>query len=429
NSPAYTTPTILTGQRDGTGASNAAYFGPPESFYTKAELPAHWVGTWASAQYYGDPGSGDGGTRDAGNAALTLPGATLRQIIRTAIGGRQLRLTFSNEYGATPLVIQAASVAKANGANNTSDIDVLTNTAVTFNGGSTSVTIQPGQFATSDPLDFPVAALERIAVSTYFGDVPTSLSAHIAARANSYLQRDANVILDAAMTGSTFTHWFTLCSADVLAPTQNKSIVALGDSITDGYGVTNESYTRWVDVLMNNLQANPDTSHLSVINMGIGTNALLSGTNPLAARARFERDVLNQPGVGYVVFLIGVNDLPGSGQTPDNMIAAFDELFKAAAAKGIKVYGGTISPRGSRAAQDVNRQTVNTWIREQYAEGKIYGLADFDELLRDPNNQSALSAAYRNDSIHPSAVGYKAMGDYVYSLILEDVLPVPPVAN
>jgi lysophospholipase L1-like esterase len=424
NYPAYTTPTILTGQRDGTGASNAAYFGPPESYCTekKSDAGAHWVGTWASAQYYGDPGSSDGGTRDAGNAALTLPGATLRQIIRTAIAGPQLRLTFSNEYGATPLTIQAASVAKANGANNTSDVDVSTNTAVTFNGGSAGVTIQPGAFATSDPLDFPVAALERIAVSTYFGDVPTRLSAHIAARANSYLQRDANAILDAALTGSTFTHWFTLCSADVLAPLQNKSIVALGDSITDGYGVTNELYTRWVDILMNDLQANPDTRHLSVVNMGIGTNALLSGTNPLAARSRFERDVLNQPGVGYVVFLIGVNDLPGGNQTPANMIAAFDELFKAAAAKGIKVYGGTISPRGSSVGQDANRQTVNTWIRQQYAEGNLYGLADFDELLRNPTSQNTLSAAYRNDSIHPNAAGYAAMGDYVYSLILEDIV-------
>ncbi len=384
---------------------------------------AQWVGTWASAQYYGDTGSTDSGTRDAGTVALTLPNSTLRQMIRTSVAGNQLRLTFSNEYGATPMTLNSVSIAKANGRNNTSNVDVSTNTPVTFNGGNAGVTILPGQFVTSDVIDFPVAALQRIAVSTYFGDMPTRVSAHIAARGNSYLQFNTNSILNATISGTTKTNWFSLCSIDVLAPAENKSIVALGDSITDGYGVSNESYTRWVDVLMNNLQGNPDTSHLSVINMGIGTNALLSGTNPLAARSRFERDVLNQPGVGYVVFLIGVNDLPGEEQTAADMILAFDEMFKAAAAKGIKVYGGTISPRGSTAAQDANRLTVNNWMRQQYAEGNIDGLADFDELLRNPASQNVLLPSLAADSIHPNAAGYRAMGEYVYSLILRDLAP------
>ncbi|WRS28503.1 sugar-binding protein [Oscillospiraceae bacterium MB08-C2-2] len=380
----------------------------------------NWVGTWASAQYYGDPSGSDGGVSSAGTIALTLPNSTLRQMIRTSVGGDQLRFTFSNEYGATAMTINAASAAKANGSNNTSSIDVSTNTAITFNNGSASVVIQPGEFMTSDLIHFPVNALERIAVSTYFGETPTRISSHIGARANSYVEAGINATSNATLSGSTNTHWFALCNVDVKAPEKNKSIVLFGDSITDGYGVTNERYTRWGDVLMNNLQGNPITSHLSVINMGIGTNALLGGTNPLAAKDRFARDVLNQPGVGYVVFLIGVNDLPGSSQTATNMIAAFDTMFKAAANKGIKVYGGTISPRGSTAAQDANRQTVNAWIRQQYAEEKIYGLADFDTLLRNPDNQSALIPSYAADSIHPNATGYSLMGDYVYSLILDD---------
>jgi lysophospholipase L1-like esterase len=421
NYPAYTTPTILTGQRDGTGASNAAYFGPPESFYTKAEAAdAHWVGTWGAGQYYGDTAGTDAGVRQAGGVALTLPDATLRQMIRTSVGGRRLRLRFSNEYGDTPMTLSAVSIAKANGDLNTSDIDVSTNTPVTFHGGSAGVTIEPGQFAASDPIDFPVAALERVAVSIYFGAVPTRVSAHIAARANSYVQPGVNAIFNETLSGSTNTHWFALCGVDVQAPPENKSIAVLGDSITDGYGVTNEQYTRWVDILMNSLQGSPSASHLSVINMGIGTNALLSGTNPLAARLRFARDVLQQPGVGYVVFQIGVNDLPGGGQTAANMIAAFEELFEAAAAKGIKVYGGTISPRGSSVTQDANRQTVNSWIRQQYAEGKIYGLVDFDALLRNPDSPNTLLAEYRNDSIHPNAAGYRAMGEYVYALLLRE---------
>ena len=438
NEPAFTAPTLLLGNRSGynntvagtaaTASSNgmlSSYFGPPESFCTKVDASLTWVGTWASGQYYGDTAGADSGVNSAGRVALTLPNATLRQLIRPALGGSELRLTFSNEYGATPMTINAASIAKANGENNTSNIDVSTNTAITFNGGSTSVVIQPGEFVTSDIIHFPVAALERVAVSTYFGEMPIRVSSHIAARGNSYIQPESNAILNETLTGTTNTHWFVLCNVDVLASSASKSIVTFGDSITDGYGVSNEQYTRWGDALMTDLQGNPATSHLSVINMGIGTNSLLNGTNPLSARGRFERDVLNQPGVGYVVFQMGVNDLPGNTQTAANMIAAYEGLFEAAAAKGIKVYAGTVSPRGSTVTQDANRQTVNNWMRQQYAEGKVYGLADFDLLLRNPDGQNNILPLYRNDSIHPNAVGYKAMGDYIYSLILEDLNLAP----
>ena len=428
-------PTMLVGSCSGTAATLASaagsatsatlssFIGPPESFCTRTEPDPfknfEWVGTWGAGQYYGDTSGTDAGVRDAGTAALTLPNSTLRQMIRTSVAGDKIRLRFSNEYGATPMVINAVSLAKANGNPNTSNIDVSTNTPVTFSGGEESVTIPPGQFVTSDTIDFPVAALERNAVSIYFGSMPTRVSLHVAARCSSYIQRNTNSVLSATVPSSANTNWFSLCNIDVLAPPKNESIVVIGDSITDGYGVSNETYTRWVDALMNNLQGNPETSYLSVINMGIGTNALLTGTNPLSARGRFARDVLNQPKVGYVVFQIGVNDLPGSGQVANNMIAAFDELYKAAAAQGIKVIAGTITPRGSTVAQDANRQTVNTWIRKQYEDGNVYGLADFDALLRSAAGNT-INAPYNNDGIHPNAAGYKLMGDYVYSLILKD---------
>ena len=417
-------PRLLIGPTSGAVAPVSSFFGPPETYFTKSSGPyadLDWVGTWGAAQYYGDPAGMDAGVRDAGIVARdSLPNSTFRQMIRTSVGGRQLRLKFSNEFGTTPLTVNAVSIAKANGNPNTSNIDVLTNTPVTFDGGNVSVIIPPGEFATSDTIDFPVDPLERIAVSTYFGTLPTRVSCHVAARCSSYLQPGVNSILNETIPSNTNTNWFVLNNIDVLTPRENKSIVVIGDSITDGYGVSNETYTRWVDALMNNLQDNPDTRHLSVINMGIGTNSLLTGTNPIAARNRFARDVLNQPKVGYVVFQIGVNDLPGSGQVANNMIAAFDEMVKAAAAQGVKVIASTITPRGSSVTQDANRQTVNTWIREQYAAGNIYGLADFDELLRSEAGNT-ISTTYNNDGIHPNMAGYKAMGDYLYSLIVKDL--------
>ncbi|MCL1823059.1 MAG: GDSL-type esterase/lipase family protein [Oscillospiraceae bacterium] len=384
---------------------------PPEE--EEEETGGIWVGTWASAQYYGD-NSGDGGKKSALNISKNLPDSTLRQIIRTSSGGEQLRLTFSNEYGETPMTIQAVHIAKAT-VPAKSDIDVSTDTPVTFDNGSAGVTIPAGQKVFSDPVDFPVDALERIAVSVYFGEMPETVSCHVAARANSFIE-EGNVISNESLNGSTNTHWFVLCNVDILSPAESKSIVALGDSITDGYGTKDEEYLRWVDILMNNLQANEATKHLSVINMGIGTNTLLNQQNPTAVIDRFKRDVLEQPEVGYLVFLIGVNDLGGSASA-ESMINAYDEIIKAAQENGIKVYGGTITPTGK---QDDKREAVNDWLRLQYREGNMHGLADFDELLKNPDNPNTMLPEYDNDGLHPSIAGYAAMGEYVYALIAED---------
>ena len=371
-----------------------------------------WVGTWASGQYYGD-NTGDGGRSSALSVSKTLPDATLRQMIRTSTGGPQLRLTFSNEYGETPMTIHAAHIARATVPAG-SDIDVSTDTAVTFHGGSASVTIPAGEKMTSDPIDFPVSALERIAVSAYFGDMPETVSCHVAARANSFIQ-PGDAVSDETLDGAASnTHWFVLCNADILSPPDHQSIVVLGDSITDGYGVTNEEYTRWVDVLMDRLQENPATRHLSVINMGIGTNCLLDQKNPLAGIDRFPRDVLEQPGVGYMIFLIGAND----GEFGSRLTDAYAQMIREAQAQGILVYGCAILPNGYVS---YGRYQVNDWLRQQYEEGGLDGFIDFDELMKDPDNPDCMLPEYDNDGIHPSAAGYAAMGEYVYSRIAADL--------
>ena len=385
----------------------------------------HWVGAWSSSQYYGDPASGNGGIRSAGEVARDqLPNATLRQLIRTAIAGETIRVTFSNEFGETPLTINAASIARASGNPGTSNIDTNTNTPITFDGGERRVVIPPGEFATSDNLDFSVDALERLAISTYFGTLPDRVTSHIAARANSFVQ-PGNNITAATISGTTNTHWFVLCNVDVIAPLESRSIVVLGDSITDGFGVTNEAYTRWVDILMNNLQDNDATRHLSVINMGIGGNGLLGSafSNPPAARHLFPRDVLEQPGVGYVVFQIGVNNFAFSPSVEaDDMIAAYTELIKSAHANGIKVFAGTITPYDEdRAAREEGRQAVNNWMRQQYADGRIYGLIDFDMILRDPYNHARLLPAFDRDGIHPTNPGYSLMGETMFELLYESI--------
>jgi len=382
----------------------------------------HWVGAWSTAMYYGDPSnSGNQGIRDAGVVARdSLPNSTIRQLIRPAIGGETVRLTFSNEFGETPLTINAVNIAIANGNNGTSNIDTGTNTTITFNGGEDGVVIPAGEFVTSDSVVFPMDALERVAVSIYFGELPERVTSHIAARANSFIE-PGNATLNETITGRSITNWFVLCNFDVLKPEEYRSIVAIGDSITDGFGITNEQYLRWVDILMNNLQAHE--SPLSVINMGIGGNGLVgsANSNPPAVRYLFERDVLRQPGVGYVVIQIGVNNLAFSPSvSTDTMIEAYTELIEAANAQGINVFIATITPytpdSGRREREEI-RNAINEWMRRQYADGIVYGLLDFDMLLRDPENHARIQRSYDRDGIHPNNDGYRLMGEALFEIL------------
>jgi len=378
------------------------------------EIDTNWVGTWASAQYYGDE-TGDAGKLSALKISKTLSGSTLRQIIRTSTKGDQLRLTFSNEFGEEPMEINAARIAKA-AVPAKSNINVSTDTQITFNGGKTSVTIPAGKKINSDAVDFPVDALQRIAVSVYFGSMPELVSCHVAARANSFVQY-GNVVSNETVNGDVNTHWFVLSNVDIYTTGNNKSIVALGDSHTDGYGVTNEQYTRWTDVLADKLQENPVTSNFSVINMGIGTNKLLNQLNPAAVINRFERDVMNQPNVGYLVFLIGANDM-APDLNMDAMLAAYEEMILKAHNKRIKVYACTLTPNGY---ENNRRHIINNWLKQQHAQGKLFGLADLDNLLKDPDNPDSLLPLYNNDGIHVNFEGYRMIGEYIYSLILNEL--------
>ena len=126
------------------------------------------------------------------------------------------------------------------------------------------------------------------------------------------------------------------------------------------------------------------------------------------------------------MFQIGINDFLEIGtksgdEVVRNMEAAFEQMFREAVAKGIKVYGGTVSPGTLSEEVDAYRQTLNTWIRQQYAQGHIDELVDFDQLLREPDNPLVIVPTLREDTVHPNLTGYKAMGDYVYSLLLEDL--------
>jgi lysophospholipase L1-like esterase len=225
-----------------------------------------------------------------------------------------------------------------------------------------------------------------------------------------------------------FEHWYTLAAIDVAAASAAASIVALGDSITDGHGATTNGNDRWPDVLARRLQADPRTKNIGVLNQGIGGNHMLTDGSGPNALARFDRDVLAQTGVRWVILLEGVNDIGGFTRLSDpppaehqafvrRIIASYEQVIARAHAANIKVIGATITPYTDSsyyhppASNEADRQTLNAWIRTP---GHFDAVVDFDKLTADPAHPDHLAAAFDSgDHLHPSPAGYKAMGEAI----------------
>jgi lysophospholipase L1-like esterase len=380
----------------------------------------HWVASWGTAQL----------APDAQNAlsAAQWQDATLRQIVRASLGGRQLRVRFSNVFGTEPLVIDAASVGLASGPGQAGASGLR---ALRF-GGAGAVTIPAGAEYISDPVALDVAAGADLAVSLHLAAAPARQTGHPGARATSFVAR-GNRVLDGAWNGAdAVTRWYQLAGVDVLAAPTAHAVVGIGDSITDGYGVAPDSHGRWTDHLAVRLRA-AGVSDVGVVNAGIGGGRLLrDGLGPNLA-SRFERDVLARPGVSHAIVMIGVNDLGVQHREQQDSPAARARLLEemrdaqrqlAARARdsGVCLIGATISPYGASGyyrpgpANEEDRLAYNRWIRES---GTFDGVIDFDAALRDPAQPGRLLAAYDNDGLHPNMAGYKAMADAVPLALLQ----------
>jgi lysophospholipase L1-like esterase len=376
----------------------------------------HWVTSWGTAQM----------VPDAQNElpAVQWQDATLRQVVRVSLGGSRLRVRFSNVMGTAPLVMAGASVALSRGPGRSS-VDPASLRPLRFNGSAT-VTIPAGAEYVSDPVDLVHAAGADLAVSMHLEAAPARQTSHPGSRATSFAAPGRHEMDAELPQASAFTHWFQLSAIELDAGPGARAVVAIGDSITDGYGVAPDTNARWTDGLALRLRQ-AGIGELGVVNAGIGGGRLLrDGLGPNLA-ARFERDVLGREGVSHAIVMIGVNDFGSQhrdkADTPEararllaDMQQALRQLLARAHARGVCVIGATITPYGGSGyyqpgpANELDRQAYNRWIRE--AAG-FDGVVDFDAALRDPARPDRILAAYDNDGLHPNLAGYRAMADAV----------------
>lgn len=368
---------------------------------------AHWVDTW-------------GAVPDTVGPALRSQ--TVRQILRVSIGGAQLRIRLSNLYGSGPVVIGPVHIALH--ANHLA-IRPESDHAITFDGKAT-VTVAKGQSVLSDPVALRVAPLQELAVSIYLpGDTGPS-TMHALGMSTAYVTQGGDATAAVDLAGSKrFSSRVFLTDVEVAAPPSARALVAFGDSITDGYASTPDADHRWPDMLADRLQSDPALSSIAVVNSGISGNRILNDGAGPSALSRFDRDALEKPGVRWILLLEGINDIGAASMLPtakndvsaQQIIDGMKTLIARAHARGIKIYGATLTPFGGMkwpyytGAGEVKRQAINSWIRTS---GAFDAVVDFDKATRDPAHPDHYLPAFDSgDHLHPSDAGYKAMANAI----------------
>jgi lysophospholipase L1-like esterase len=395
----------------GAPAAGAAPAGPAAGAAPAAPAVAAPAGPPAG------PGGGGGGRGFAPPA--TVNNQTLRQIVHTSIGGSRVRVVLSNVFGTAPVQIGGASVALRE---QESSIQPSTSKTLLF-GGSPTATILAGATLVSDPVDLTLAPLSDLAIDLFVpGDLgvsPSPVTTHNGASQTNYVSEPGNHVGVPTMTAALRPGaWFLIARVEVTAPNATLALVAFGDSITDGARSTTDMNTRWPDVLARRLAARRGPG-VAVLNAGISGNRVLGDGAGVSALARFDKDVLMQTGVTHVVVMEGINDIGIARSNPSpsaaDLIAGHKQLIERARARGLKIYGATLTPYEGAAyfspEGEAKRQALNEWIRTS---GAYDGVIDMDKATRDPAAPSKFLPAYDSgDHLHPGDAGYKAMGDAV----------------
>jgi lysophospholipase L1-like esterase len=368
-----------------------------------------WTGSWATAPQVVEPNNMP--------PAPGLTNNTIRPIVRVSIGGNTIRLRFSNIFSHQTVTMKLVTIALAKEG---SEVDRHTLKPLKF-AGKKEVIMQPGTEIKSDPLQYKLPAGSRIAITIAFAETSSDVTGHPGSRTTSYLAEGNQAMAATLEKAVAVDHWYVIQGIEVQSKNGNRAIAILGNSITDGRGSGTNKQNRWSDVLSEQLLKNPSTSGLGVLNLGIGGNCVVRGGLGQPAVRRFDRDILGQSNVHWLIILEGVNDIGGIRSAEDapvmvsDLIATYNQMINKAHAKGIKVYGATILPF-AKSFYDKDfrlaaRDSVNAWIRTG---GRFDAVIDFDKRMRDPaNQQTLLSDLHTGDYLHPNETGYRIMGECV----------------
>lgn len=381
-------------------------------------LMGRWTGTWATAMQVPVksfmPYNNDMSNR------------SVRQVIKVSAGGDIVRLQLSNIFSSEPVEIRSVYIAHAL---DSFRIDTESVEYLRFNGHQ-RVVIAPGKSVWSDAERFALKPLGRLAITINYKSAPKSPTVHMGSRTTSYILRGYSGPQTDFSKAFRYEKWFNIAALNVYAK-DVRTFAILGNSITDGKGSTTDHQNRWPDEMSFNLyelgnrqlKEGLPRRQFGVLNLGIGNNRVLSVGYGLAAKDRFDRDILGQAGVTDVIIFEGINDL---GTSHDGLATARQlvEQYKLMIAKcrraHLRVFLATVPPmHGSgyyTPGHEVGRRFVNEWVRTQK---EADGFLDFDKLLQDPANPLALRPEWRlDDCLHPNALGYKQMGRYAAEYFL-----------
>ncbi|MGP4087011.1 SGNH/GDSL hydrolase family protein [Streptomyces sp. KR55] len=416
---------IYVGVASDNGTAQRTVAGPRPHNSAAPASTGIWVGSWSTS-----PAAAEPGTETAG-----LTDRSVRNVVHASVGGTSARITLSNLYGRQPLTITHATIALA-AADDSAAAAADTMRRLTFNG-TTTVVVPAGRQVVSDAARLTIPPDSDVLVTTYSPAEPGPVTVHAHARQISYAAQ-GDYAED--VTGAPYTEqvesWRYLTALDVLSRESDGTLVAFGDSLTEGHSSTVGANLRWTDVLAQRLReaadAGQDVPRYGVVNQGIGGNRVLTGGNGRPADNpsglnRFSRDVLGRTNVKVVVIGLGVNDILRNPPVtdPDQILDGLRTLVRQAHANGIKVVGATLMPfqghRGYTDAREAIRQEINAEIRS----GRVFdAVVDFDEALRDPYNPRKFRSDYDSgDHLHPNDKGYARMAE---QFDLEDLKGAAP---
>jgi len=409
----------------GVAANAAAHTSKSSAVAAASTADSEWDATWATSPM--------APTSLSPNLAVAgFNDQTVRNVIFTSVGGSELRVRLSNTFGTSVLQVGGVSVGVVlTGA----QLVPGTTHMVTF-GGHSSVTLPVGAEAFSDPLSMTVSPLEVLAVSLYLPVATGQATYHGSAQQTNYVASGDHTgdVSPAAYT-TTATSWYFLDGVDVRNAHSPGSVVAFGDSITDGFASQDGANDRWPNFLARRLDAKFGAEAPGVVDEGIGGNRVLNdsacfGVNALA---RFNRDVLSQTGVRDVILLEGINDIgfsqtPNTGCTAPNtdvsatqIINRYEQLIGQAHAHGLKIFGATLTSFEGAGywspAAEAKREAVNSWIRTS---GAFDGVIDFARAAQDAQDPLYFNPAYNSgDNLHPNDAGYEAMANAINLALLK----------